>query len=161
MAINRETLRLLAGMRIDMLAPVDAATQDLVRAWGVAWNELAADWDAALTELVASSKDGAWPARAQIRKAKRVQAALAVTRDALMDLSRDLPVRVTQALPAMTEQAADWSRRLTASQYPAQAGTTAQVAAAFEPGDHGSTYSGTAIATAAVLAVLAELNLQP
>ena len=132
MAINRETLRLLNGMRIDMLAPVDAATQDLVRAWGVAWNELAADWDTALSDLVASSKGGAWPTRAQLRKAKRVQAALAVTREALMDLSRDLPVRVTQALPTMTEQAADWSRRLTASQYPAQAGTTAQVAASLE-----------------------------
>ena len=132
MAINRETLRLLDGMRIDMLAPVDAATQDLVRAWGVAWNELAADWDTALTDLAASSKGGAWPTRAQIRKAKRVQAALAATREALMDLSRDLPVRVTQALPTMTEQAADWSRRLTASQYPAQAGPTAQVAASFE-----------------------------
>jgi predicted acetylornithine/succinylornithine family transaminase len=32
------------------------------------------------------------------------------------------------------------------------------VAAAFEPGDHGSTYSGTAIATAAVLAVIDEMR---
>jgi predicted acetylornithine/succinylornithine family transaminase len=33
-----------------------------------------------------------------------------------------------------------------------------EVAAAFEPGDHGSTYSGTAIATAAVLAVIQEMR---
>jgi acetylornithine/succinyldiaminopimelate/putrescine aminotransferase len=33
-----------------------------------------------------------------------------------------------------------------------------EVAAVFQPGDHGSTYSGTAIATAAVLAVLAEMR---
>jgi acetylornithine/succinyldiaminopimelate/putrescine aminotransferase len=32
------------------------------------------------------------------------------------------------------------------------------VAAAFKPGDHGSTYSGTAIATAAVRAVIAEMR---
>jgi acetylornithine/succinyldiaminopimelate/putrescine aminotransferase len=32
------------------------------------------------------------------------------------------------------------------------------VAAAFQPGDHGSTYSGTAIATAVVRAVLAEMR---
>jgi len=32
------------------------------------------------------------------------------------------------------------------------------VAAAFEPGDHGSTYSGTAIATAAVNAVISEMR---
>ena len=33
-----------------------------------------------------------------------------------------------------------------------------EVAAAFQPGDHGSTYSGTAIATAVVSAVLAEMR---
>jgi acetylornithine/N-succinyldiaminopimelate aminotransferase len=33
-----------------------------------------------------------------------------------------------------------------------------EVAGAFEPGDHGSTYSGTAIATAAVLAVIQEMR---
>jgi acetylornithine/succinyldiaminopimelate/putrescine aminotransferase len=33
-----------------------------------------------------------------------------------------------------------------------------EVAAAFQPGDHGSTYSGTAIATAAVRAVLGEMR---
>jgi acetylornithine/N-succinyldiaminopimelate aminotransferase len=33
-----------------------------------------------------------------------------------------------------------------------------EVAAVFQPGDHGSTYSGTALATAAVRAVLAELR---
>jgi acetylornithine/N-succinyldiaminopimelate aminotransferase len=33
-----------------------------------------------------------------------------------------------------------------------------EVAAVFEPGDHGSTYSGTAIATAAVNAVIAEMR---
>ena len=34
----------------------------------------------------------------------------------------------------------------------------ADVAAVFEPGDHGSTYSGTAIATAAVVATIAEMR---
>jgi acetylornithine/succinyldiaminopimelate/putrescine aminotransferase len=33
-----------------------------------------------------------------------------------------------------------------------------EIAAAFQPGDHGSTYSGTAIATAVVRAVLAEMR---
>ena len=33
-----------------------------------------------------------------------------------------------------------------------------EVAAVFEPGDHGSTYSGTAIATAAVVATLSEMR---
>lgn len=132
MAISRETLRLLDGMRISMLAPVDQASAALIRAWGTAWNELASEWDAALADVVAASKDGEWPSRAQLRRAKRVQDALAVTREALLDLSRQLPVTVTQALPAMTADAAEWSRRITASQYPTQAGTAAQVAASFD-----------------------------
>ena len=40
----------------------------------------------------------------------------------------------------------------------ARAGRARDVAAVFQPGDHGSTYSGTAIATAAVSAVIAEMR---
>ena len=40
----------------------------------------------------------------------------------------------------------------------ARAGPARDVAAVFEPGDHGSTYSGTAIATAAVNAVITEMR---
>lgn len=131
MAIGRETLRLLDGMRIAMNGPVDAADAALVRSWGAAWNELAAEWDAALADLVAASRDGQWPSRAQIRRAKRVQSALTLTRESLLELSRQLPVTVTQALPAMTADAADWSRKLAASQYPPQAGTVAEIEATF------------------------------
>jgi SPP1 gp7 family putative phage head morphogenesis protein len=132
MAINRTTLNLLDGMRIAMLAPVDHAAQQLIRAWGVAWNELAGEWDAALQDLVAASKDGHWPSRRQVNRARRAQQAMETTRAALLDLSRQLPVVVTQALPTMTRDAADWANRLTASQYPIQAGTAAQVIATFD-----------------------------
>lgn len=132
MSINHQTLRLLDGMRISMLEPVDHAAQQLIRAWGTAWNELAGEWDAALQDLVASSKDGHWPSRRQVARAKRAQRAMEITRAALHDLTRGLPVTVTQALPAMTKDAVDWSNRITASQYPLQAGTTAQVIATFD-----------------------------
>ncbi|HET7398983.1 MAG TPA: phage minor head protein [Intrasporangium sp.] len=132
MAIQRETLRLLDGMRVSMLAPVDAAAQALIRSWGTAWNELAAEWDAALVDLVAASKDGRWPSRRQVTRARRAQKAMEATRAALLDLSRDLPVVVTQALPAMTADAADWAQRLAASQYPPQAGTAMQVITTFD-----------------------------
>ena len=132
MAVNRETLRLLDGMRVSMLQPVDAAAAAIITAWGTAWNELAAEWADALDELIATSKDGRWPTRAQITRAKRAQKALATTRDALHALSQDLPVVITQALPAMTRDAVEWSQRITASQYPVTAGTTAQVIATFD-----------------------------
>lgn len=132
MAIGRETLRLLDGMRVDMLRPVDDASSALIRAWGSTWNELAVEWDSALSDLIGASRDGKWPSRAQIRRAKKVQAALSVTREALLDLSRQMPVTVTQALPTMADDAIEWSRRLTASQYPAEAGTVTQIASNFD-----------------------------
>lgn len=131
MAITRDTLRLLDGMRISMGEPVDAASERILLAWATAWNEIAAEWDAALADLIASSDDGAWPSRRQITRAKRAQKALEVTRKALFRLAADLPVTVAQALPAMTSDAAQWSRRLAASQYPTQAGTAAQVMGTF------------------------------
>lgn len=132
MAVNRKTLRLLDGMRVSMLAPVDAAAEQIIRGWGTAWNELAQEWDDALQDLVAASKDGAWPSRRQVSRARRAKAAMETTRAALLDLTAGLPVTVTQALPAMTADAVDWSNRITASQYPAQAGTSAQVMATFD-----------------------------
>jgi SPP1 gp7 family putative phage head morphogenesis protein len=132
MAVNRTTLRLLDGMRVAMLAPVDATAAAVIRAWGAAWNELAQEWDEALQDLVAASKDGRWPSRRQVTRARRAQRAMATTRAALMDLAADLPVQVTQALPAMTADAVEWSNRITASQYPAQAGSAAEVITTFD-----------------------------
>jgi SPP1 gp7 family putative phage head morphogenesis protein len=132
MAVNRKTLRLLDGMRVAMLQPVDAAAEQIILAWGTAWNELAQEWDNALQDLVAASKDGQWPSRRQVNRARRAKAAMEKTRAALLGLSADLPVTVAQALPAMTTDAVDWANRLTASQYPAQAGTSLQVMATFD-----------------------------
>ncbi len=131
MAVTRGTLRLLDGMRISMGEPVDATSERILLAWATAWNEIAAEWDAAIADLIASSDDGEWPSRRQISRAKRAQKALQVTRTALFNLAEDLPVTVTQALPAMTKDAADWSRRLAASQYPPVAGDAAQVIGTF------------------------------
>lgn len=131
MSINRETLRLLDGMRISMLQPVDAAAQDLIRAWGTAWNELAGEWDAALQDLVAASTPGHWPSRRQVTRATRAKRAMEITRAALQDLASTLPLTVTQALPAMTADAVYWSNRLTASQYPLEAGGASQVITTF------------------------------
>lgn len=127
MAVSRETLRLANGLRVAILATLDATDAAILRAWGNAWDELASEWDHAIADLVAASKDGRWPSAAKIRRAKRAQAALAATRDALTDLAKQLPVTVAEALPKTTQEAADWQRRLTASQLPASAGGLATV----------------------------------
>lgn len=127
MAVSRETLRLVNGLRIAILAALDATDEAILRAWGNAWNELAHEWDSAISELVASSKDGRWPSAAQIHRAQRIQNALKLTRDALLDLARDLPVTVSEQLPAFTKDAAGWQERLTASQLPTGAAALATV----------------------------------
>lgn len=132
MSVNRKTLRLLDGMRVAMLQPVDAAAEQIILAWGTAWNELAQEWDDALQDLVAASKEGQWPSRRQVTRARRAQRAMEKTRAALLGLSADLPVTVAQGLPAMTADAVDWANRITASQYPTQAGTALEVMATFD-----------------------------
>lgn len=127
MAVSRETLRLVNGLRIAILGVLDATDEAILKAWGNAWNELAHEWDSAIGELVASSKDGKWPTPAQLGRAQRVQNALKLTRDALLDLAHGLPVTVSEHLPAFTKDAVAWQERLIASQYPAQAGSAADV----------------------------------
>lgn len=127
MAVTRETLKLVNGLRIAILATLDATDEAILRAWGNAWNELATEWDNAIADLVAASKDGKWPSPAKIRRAQRVQNALKLTRDALMELAKQLSITVAEALPSATKDAADWQRRLTASQLPVNAGKLAAV----------------------------------
>ena len=119
MAVSPETLRLLAGLRVAMQRPVDAATERTVRAWATAWNELADQWRIAIEELVALSKDGQWPTRTQVARATKIRRAIEVTREALEALADELPLTITQHLPSVTQEAVAWERALLASQLPA------------------------------------------
>lgn len=131
MAAGRETLRLLAGMRVALNHTVDAQVRVTVKAWATAWNELSMAWDAAVADLIAASVDGAWPSRAQVWRAERALKALDATRVALEQLVTDAGGRMVQVLPDLTTQAAEWQARLTASQLPPQAGAQATLAAQF------------------------------
>lgn len=132
MAVTPDTLTLLDGMRITVGSYVDGVTQDAALAWARAWNEVAGEWQDALADLVAASDDGQWPTRTQVRRAKRALAAREHTRELLLGLSEMLPVRVMQAVPALTADAIEWQARLTASQFPAQAGPATVLAATFD-----------------------------
>lgn len=131
MAVTAETLRLLGGMRIQVGGTVDTATSDLIRAWAVGWTEVRAEWDAALADLVIAGTDGRWPTPAQLARADRAQRALDLTRARLVDLGQQAGVRVLQDLPQLTGAAAEWHARITATQLPGQAGTTAELTALF------------------------------
>lgn len=131
LAVDRSTLRLLAGMRIALNTTVDDTVRALVVAWARAWDELAPAWDTALTDLITATADGGWPTRAQILRAERALRALDLTRDALEQVVSQAGGTILQALPDLTADAAAWQARLTASQLPPTAGTQAVLNVAF------------------------------
>lgn len=132
MSINEETLALADQMRTGVAGRVDSATQDLELAWGRAWNEVAGEWEAAVADLIAASKDGKWPSPTKVRRARRALRARDATRELLEELRGTVPARIELVLPVLTDEAVEWQRRLTAAQYPPQAGGTALVASTFE-----------------------------
>lgn len=132
MSVNEETLSLLAGMRVGTGTHVDQVTQDLTLAWTRAWNEVVTEWEAAIADLVAASKDGKWPAAHKVRRASRALKARDATRELLRDLQGMVPIRAMADVDQLLEDVAGWQRRLAASQYPAQAGGTVLVSSTFD-----------------------------
>lgn len=132
MSINEETLRLAAGMRLQVGSTVDAATQDLTFAWVRAWNEVAGEWEAAVADLIAAGEDGKWPSAGKVRRAKRALRARDTTRELLFELQGLIPVRVMQDVEPLLTDVARWQRDLTASQYPPAAGGTTVVSASLD-----------------------------
>ena len=123
MAVNRETLRLLDGMRIQLDSTVDAAVRDIVLAWSTAWSEIAGEWDSAVGDLTAASQGGKWPSRRALMRAERALSALRATRAALEGLASDFGVRILQDVPLIVGDAARWQAELVASQMPREART--------------------------------------
>ena len=115
MTLTPKALRQARAMRVEVDAVVDAATRDLAKAWASAWDEIAAEWEAAVADLAAS---GGWPTRAQIMRAQRAQRALTVTTEALNDLGKTSGVRILHSLPDSAATGADWAGRITLSQLP-------------------------------------------
>ena len=118
MAIDDRTLRLAAGMRLQVGQVVDDEQGQLLTSWTRAWNEVAPEWEAALNDLAATSRDGKWPTRTQIARAKRARQALDHTTDALTSLARDMDVRVLRVLPRLTGATATWQARIIGAQMP-------------------------------------------
>lgn len=132
MAATREVLRLARSMRIELDALVDQSVRDLTKAWARAWDELAHEWDTALTDLIATAAAGQWPSRSQVYRADRAMRVLDLTRTQLDGLADQAGVRVLQMLPEVTSAAAEWQARMTAAQFPPQAGTQLSLTAAFD-----------------------------
>jgi len=129
--VTPDVLALTRRMRATVDKTVDAATRDLVKAWVTAWDELTVEWQAAITDLVNASVDGAWPSRAQVLRAERAVRALDLTEARLDALADEAGVRILRDVPALTGDAAVWQARLIGAQYPDLAPAEARTGVAF------------------------------
>lgn len=130
MAVNRETLRLLDGMRIALNAHVDDATRSLVTAWARTWDELTFAWHQAVADSITAVEDGRWPTAGEIDRLGRVTRALAATRAGVDRLTSFTGVTVMQLVPTVVTDAETWEREMIASQFP-PAGLTGSLSLTF------------------------------
>jgi hypothetical protein len=126
MAVTDETLRLINQLRDATAAITDSHTRDLVKAYANAWDEVAADLDAALLDLAASAKDDRITA-AQVRRSTRVRKSLAVIGDELTRLADEASILISGDLDHAVDVAGKAQAALTKSQMPPVASGTADL----------------------------------
>lgn len=100
MAVTAETLAAIRRLRWLITGSTDTVTDDLVRMWAVAWDEVVDAWRDIIDEL----KDPALPAwqRQQLLlQSERARKALEQTAQRLDDLAREAGVRITVDLPGV------------------------------------------------------------
>lgn len=118
MAINRYTLQLLRGMRIQIGADVDAHTTEIAQAWGRAWNDISRDLDDTIRTIQAGTRDGKPPTRALINRVLRDKQTLAIVRAKLDGLSEFSNIRTMQLVDTTVTRGAQFEAQLIASQMP-------------------------------------------
>ena len=118
MAVTPTTLRLLDSLSTHVDTVLEQVDRAVVEAWARAYDEVAAEWEAALADLTAASQDGAWPSRRQVRRARRAQEALEVTVRSVEAVAAELGLSVSRSLSTLVPDGAEWELRLLASQLP-------------------------------------------
>lgn len=118
MSITNETLRLTAGLRNQLAAITDQQVRDLTKAWVDAWDEVSADLNASMLDLIAGAKDGT-VTRSMALRSVRLQKSLAQIADHLDTLAHQAGVRAVGDLPEIVRQAGAAQEAIIASQLPA------------------------------------------
>lgn len=119
MAVTRETLRLQKQLRREVAKITDAQTRDLVRAWVIAWDEVAPDLTAVLLEMLPA---GGEITREQLLRSTRLRRALEVIAASLDSLAVQAGVRITADLQAVIDTAGAAQASVIDSQLPPNSG---------------------------------------
>ena len=120
MAVTTRTLAVLAQIRLDMDAATDAQTRALVTEWARAWVEIRPAWESAIASILATQAKGKRPTRRQVAAALRATRAIVATQDAIIALAQAQSIRMSGALPDVTQRAARLQAELVASLLPEQ-----------------------------------------
>jgi SPP1 gp7 family putative phage head morphogenesis protein len=119
-AISRSTLALLRSLRVTIGAEADEAVRAITRGWVRAWDELAPAWRAAILDVVAqAAANQRWPSAFELRRIERLATSARASQEALIRLSREAGVIITDGAGRIIKVDADMEPRLIASQLPA------------------------------------------
>lgn len=119
MSITTDTLGVIERYRAATGQIIDDHTRTLTAAWVDAWNQVADDLDNALDALTAT----AVPTRSQIRRSRKLAAALDAIGAQLDALARQTGIVIVGTLPTAMELAGTTHAALLATQAPGGAGT--------------------------------------
>lgn len=117
MAIHHDTLKLSDELRILISGKVNHTVRQLVAAWATAWDEIEAEFKAAIADLVTAEADGT-ASPTILARADRAQKALTHALAQLDGLTEFTGVLVVHTSGDVTRTAVDWQERLTRSQLP-------------------------------------------
>lgn len=131
MSINDESLRILTDLQVTVTDVTDTETRALVRSWARAWDQIAAEWEAAISEVLALQAEGQIITGATARRLERARQAVRAAHTQILTLVEASAARVTNAAGELVDVTRLLDARLTASQYPATAGTLAELAPQF------------------------------
>lgn len=131
MSINEESLRLLTELRVTVEGVVDDETRALVRGWARAWDQVAAEWEAAVANVQQLVADGQIVTAGDVRRMERARRAAEAAHGQLLALVDRSGARITNAAGEVVDVTRALDARLTASQLPPTAGSTAELATTF------------------------------
>lgn len=117
MAINSATLAVVAWMRQQIRSLTDAEVARLTAAWVEAWDELAPEFSAALTDLLSTAEGTRVPA-SMVARSRRVQDALTHAEAVLVELSRHTDSILVDDLARVILDAAEGHVQVLQSQLP-------------------------------------------
>lgn len=120
MAVTDRTLWLLRSLRVEVGDQADDVVRELTAAWVSAWDALAAEWQAAIDQVVALyAATDRWPAPWQLARIDRLAAAQQQTAAALAALTATTNTATTAGATEIVAATAAAEPAIIASQLPA------------------------------------------